>query len=103
MHKAYAGLLGSQPKSFQREDFGRILYLPYMRGPQYRPQYTIVLIVGTPKKVSLILGNPHFEKLRHVNLAPGRFGTCNSTEGKGCEVLGKVFHSGLGSDTDHSK
>ena len=28
-----------------------------MRGPQYRPQYTIVLIIGTPKTVPLILGN----------------------------------------------
>ena len=30
-------------------------------GPQYRPQYTIVLIIGTPKKVPLILGNPQME------------------------------------------
>ena len=29
------------------------------RGPQYEPHYTIVLIIGTPKKVPLILGNPH--------------------------------------------
>ena len=29
-----------------------------IRGPQYRPKYTIVLIMGTPKKVPLILGNP---------------------------------------------
>ena len=29
------------------------------RGPQYRPQNTIVLIIGTPKMVPLILGNPH--------------------------------------------
>ena len=28
------------------------------RGPQYRPQNTIVLIMGTPKMVPLILGNP---------------------------------------------
>ena len=32
---------------------------PKIRGPQYRPQYTIVLIMGTPKKVPLILGNYH--------------------------------------------
>ena len=32
---------------------------PKITGPQYRPQYTIVLIMGTPKKVPLILGNPH--------------------------------------------
>ena len=28
------------------------------RGPQYEPQNTIVLIMGTLKKVPLILGNP---------------------------------------------
>ena len=27
--------------------------------PIFRPQYIIVLIIGTPKKVPLILGNPH--------------------------------------------
>ena len=32
---------------------------PKIRGPQYRPQNTIVLIMGTPKRVPLILGNPH--------------------------------------------
>ena len=30
------------------------------RGPQYRPQYIKILIRGGPKKVPLILGNPHF-------------------------------------------
>ena len=30
-------------------------------GPQHRPQYTIVLIMGTPKMVPLILGNPHID------------------------------------------
>ena len=29
-----------------------------IRGPQYRPQNTIILIIGTPKMVPLILGNP---------------------------------------------
>ena len=32
------------------------------KGTQYRPQYTIVLIIGTPKKVPLILGNPHISR-----------------------------------------
>ena len=32
---------------------------PKIRGPQYRPQHTIVLIIGTPKTVPLMLGNPH--------------------------------------------
>ena len=27
--------------------------------PQYRPKKTMSLIIGTPKKVLLILGNPH--------------------------------------------
>ena len=34
-----------------------------MRGPQYRPQNTIVLRVGTPKMVPLILRNPHIYPL----------------------------------------
>ena len=29
------------------------------KGTQYGPQNTIVLIIWTPKKVPLILGNPH--------------------------------------------
>ena len=29
------------------------------RGPQYRPQNTIILYTGTPKMVPLFLGNPH--------------------------------------------
>ena len=34
------------------------MVVPKIRGPQYRPQNTIILIMGTPKKVPLILGNP---------------------------------------------
>ena len=34
---------------------------PKIGEPQFRPQNTIVLITGTPKKASLILGNPHLE------------------------------------------
>ena len=30
-----------------------------IRGAQYRPQYTIVLAIGTQKREPLILGNPH--------------------------------------------
>ena len=29
------------------------------REPLYRPQYSIILIMGTPNMVLLILGNPH--------------------------------------------
>ena len=36
------------------------------RGPQFRPQNTIVLIIGTPKMVPLILGNPQI-MLEHVD------------------------------------
>ena len=35
-------------------------------GPQYRPQNTIILIIGTPKKVPLILGTTHI-----MNCNPG--------------------------------
>ena len=31
------------------------------RGPQYRPQYILVLFTWSPKKVPRILGNPRVE------------------------------------------
>ena len=34
----------------------RVLVVSQIRGPQYRPQNTIVLITGTPKKVPLNFG-----------------------------------------------
>ena len=40
-----------------------IWYFRKIGGPQYRPIYTIVLIMGTPKMVPLILGNPYFAML----------------------------------------
>ena len=33
------------------------------RGPQYKPQNAIILIMGTPKIVPLILGNPHMSEI----------------------------------------
>ena len=39
------------------EGLGALWQFPKIRVPQYRPQYTIVLIIGIPKKVPLILGN----------------------------------------------
>ena len=39
-----------------------------IRGPQSRPQYTIVLIIGPPpKKVPLIVGNPHISTKLNYN------------------------------------
>ena len=40
------------------------------KGPQYRPQYSILLILGTPKMVPLILGNPHLKLHREKSLKP---------------------------------
>ena len=40
-------------------------------GPQYRPQYTIVLLMGTPKLVPLIWGNPHMETGNKMGLVEG--------------------------------
>ena len=37
----------------------RNLIVSQNKGTQCRPQYTIILIMGTPKMVPLILGNPH--------------------------------------------
>ena len=51
----------------------RIWYFPKTTVPQYRPQYNIILnIMGTPKKVPLILGNSHHE------LCAGRGGVAGS-------------------------
>ena len=38
----------------ERETLDPKWEFPKMRGPQYRPQNTIILITGTPKKVPLI-------------------------------------------------
>ena len=67
------------------------MIVPKRRGPQYRPQNTIVLIRGTPKKVPLIFGNPHIflwrsRALQHLRTAakistddPGRhMGGCQN-------------------------
>ena len=35
-----------------------------MGGPQNRPKNVIILIMGTPKKVLLILGNSHIGEYR---------------------------------------
>ena len=40
------------------ESAGVKLVVSQNKGTQYRPQYTIVLIIGIPRKVPLILGNP---------------------------------------------
>ena len=42
-----------------------------MRRPQYRPQYTIVLTIGTPKRVPIILGNPYVQRCDPQSFAPG--------------------------------
>ena len=65
--------LECQAQSLQRERGGEglgalremidfaagIWYFPKIKVPQYRPQYIIVLIMGTTKRVPLILGNPY--------------------------------------------
>ena len=38
------------------------------RGPQCRPQYTIILIIGTPKMIPIILGNPQISKCKALAL-----------------------------------
>ena len=39
--------------------FIHIWQFPKIRGPRYKPKSSVVLIIGTPKKVSLILGHHH--------------------------------------------
>ena len=44
------------------------------RGPPYKPQNTIILILGTPKKVFLILGKPHVPNREILQVRVRRFG-----------------------------
>ena len=46
------------------------------REPQYKPQNTIGLIMGTPKRVPMILGNTHVCLERPLDLDV--FSTCRS-------------------------
>ena len=46
------------PKAVSKPKTPADVVVSQKRGPQYRPQNTIILIIGTPKKVPLILGNP---------------------------------------------
>ena len=41
-------------------------YMVVSQNPQYRPQNTIILIIGTPKMVPLILGNPNPYKTPYI-------------------------------------
>ena len=79
--------------------YGRLLkstcrYFPKMGEPQYRTQNTLVLIMGTPKKVSLILGNPHVDtyggyevkELYECDAGPG--GTTGVHKSQGFRGLG---------------
>ena len=45
-------LIGKSPSSWKQ------MVVPKIGGPQYRSQNTIVLVMGTPKMVPVILGNP---------------------------------------------
>ena len=53
-----AGALTAQLSRLAR---GRNVVVSQNGGPQYELHSTIVLISGTPKKVPLILGNPHVQ------------------------------------------
>ena len=58
-----AALCNSAAVEWCLPEFGlrnKIWSFPKIGEPQDRPQNAIVLIMGTPKKVPIILGNPHF-------------------------------------------
>ena len=61
-------------------------------GPQYRPQYIIVLIIGTPKMVPLILGNPQFQKAASQQEIEEAFTTFGA---KLVQAIGTLFGGGL--------
>ena len=61
--QAYDSLLATRKTLHQQYHYALLVafmrYFPKTRVPQYRPQYTIILNMGTPKKVPLIFGNSH--------------------------------------------
>ena len=46
-------------RTIKRSYLANCMVLSMNGGAQYGPQYTIVLFAGIPKKVPLMLGNPH--------------------------------------------
>ena len=61
---------GKQNESWFRQ--GPMWYFPQIGGPQYRPQNTRILIIGTPKKVPLILGTTQCDSRRISQLGGAR-------------------------------
>ena len=51
-----------------------------IRGPQYGPQNSIILLLGTPNKVSRILGN------YHIGLIGDALGVYRLYRGQGLEL-----------------
>ena len=53
-------ILSTEPFELETPDRGKPLKLQHLvsqnRGPEYRPENTIILIMGIPKTVPLILG-----------------------------------------------
>ena len=75
---------------------------PKKRKPQYRPQNTIVLIIGTPKMVPIILGNPHmtlchssFEGLRARHPSRGGWPSRQGPGPLGSSAMKRVSCLGL--------
>ena len=61
--------LGNQMDN-EMEAGEHIRQLPKLRGPQYRPHYSIILVTGAPKKVLLIFGNSHMGNIGTVYCSP---------------------------------
>ena len=62
--KEYLGSICPTPTHFLKPSKW---YFPKIRVPQYRSQNTIILNMGTPKKVHLILGNSQIPKEDKLN------------------------------------
>ena len=63
----------------------------------YRPPYTIVLIIGTPKVVTLILGNPHiFLAFWAFQRDQGLINTENNFPTYHCSGVSEIEHRLLG-------
>ena len=54
---------GNSKEEEEDNKYKTIWWFPKIGGPQCRPQYTIILIMGTPEEVPVILGNYHIATL----------------------------------------
>ena len=62
MHTGIYGTDGNPSYVFQEQLAGSTIHrkVPYIQGPQYKPQNATVLIIGTPEMAPLIVVTPTY-------------------------------------------